>query len=275
MKTIESVRKHCIDYLSSKGVATPKLEADHLLSKALDVERMDLYLDFERPLSEKELSLCRDLLKRRGQREPLQYILKTVPFFHCEIEVSPSVLIPRPETEQLVEMIVKELEGQELKGKRLLDLCAGSGCIAIALKKALPDLEVFASDICEKALNLAKKNATQNGVEVGFVQSDLFENLQEKHFDFLVSNPPYVSEEEFLSLEPELKYEPKKALVSGETGLEIYQAIANSVEKVLKPGAKCWLEIGSNQAETLQTLFQEGETLQDWSSNKRFLSFSM
>ena len=161
---------------------------------------MHLYLEFDKPLTEQELENCRAFLARRSKGEPLAYIKGKMSFYHCEINVSPDVLIPRPETEILVDRVVQTLKGENLEDKTLWDLCCGSGCLGIALKKEFSELEVVLSDISPKALQIANENARQNGVEVKIVEGDLFQPFQGKKTHFLICNPPYISQKEFDSL---------------------------------------------------------------------------
>jgi release factor glutamine methyltransferase len=178
-----------------------------------------------------------------------------VQFYGCAITVGPGVLIPRPETELLVDSIVKELSKQPLAEKKLLDLCCGSGCIAIAIKKALPELEVIASDISKEAVQYTTCNAEHNGVHIKILQGNLLEALHEK-VNFLVCNPPYISEAEFQGLDASVKdFEPYVALVSGPTGLEVYQKIAATSRNYVTE--KIWLEIGKDQGQLVKSLFQD------------------
>jgi len=200
------------------------------------------------------------LLERRNRGEPLQQILGYVDFFGCRIEITPDVLIPRQETELLAEFVVKNIS----PNKVLVDLCTGSGCLAIAIKKALPNLHVIGLDISKKALDIARKNADLNNVSVEFLEGDLLEPLQGRKFDYLVSNPPYVTEEEYLSLDPSVRlFEPRAALVGG---LEFYKRIASHL-----PLSKLFLEIGCTQGEAVKAIFGgKGTILKDFAAHDRF-----
>ena len=276
MKTVEDIRQHAIDFLEKKGISFPRRDAEELIATTLGLTRLELYLDLERPLKDEELAKVKDLLKRRGKREPLQYLLGETKFYETILKLTPDVLIPRPETEILVDMIVKELREHDLEGKTLLDLGTGSGCIAISLKKALPQLNVLAIDISEKALQIAKENAERNNVEITFLKSDLFGSDCPK-IDFIISNPPYIGEIEIESLEPEvLDFEPKVALFGGPQGFEIYERIAKEMKATLKPGGRAWLEIGYKQGAKLVEIFQNAgwkntRFEKDWSGHDRFL----
>ena len=212
--TILDVLSWTTEYFKSKKITNPRLDAELIISYVLKIKRLDIYLKFDQPLISSEKSKIREYVKRRGQREPLQYIIGEIDFYNCKIKVNGNVLIPRPETEYMVDIIIKE----NFKPRKILDLCTGSGAIAISLKKQLIDVNVKASDISENALELAKKNAIINKSDIQFIHSDLFEDIHEK-FDLIVSNPPYVDENIYKTLEPEIFFEPKLALVSSDNGL--------------------------------------------------------
>jgi release factor glutamine methyltransferase len=281
MRTILEVLKLTTDYLQQKQIESPRRQAEELLSEALGIGRMELYLDYSRPLTNQELDKCREWLKRRGQGEPLQYISGELDFFHCRIKVTPDVLIPRQETEILVDRVVQKLAGESLEGKVLWDICCGSGCIGIALKKRFPALRVVLSDICEKALSVAKANASANEVVVEYVKGDLLApfHLQKAHY--IVCNPPYISEKEYDGLDQEVRgHEPKKALVSGDSGLECYDKLSRELSEYLMPKGKVWFEIGDGQGEAIRNLFQapcwqECTYEKDWSGRERFFSLEI
>lgn len=252
--------------------------AEEVLGAALNIKRLQLYLEFERPLTEPELERCREFLRRRVKREPIEYILGQVEFYHCQIDLSKDVLIPRQETEQLVDKIVRELKKCDLKEKILWDICTGSGCIGIALKKHLPDLRVCLSDISPEALALAKHNAEKNGVEVSVAQGDLLSAFPGQKCHFFVCNPPYVSTVEYPGLEPEVRdWEPKLALVGGELGLDCYRRLAEELPGHLYPGAKGWFEIGKGQGKSLLELFKgwRAKVELDYAGTDRFFSLEL
>lgn len=274
MKTLGQVIKLSSDWMHSKNPSVGRLEVEWLIAGVLKMKRLDLYLNFEKPLQEGELEQIRVKLKRLAEGEPLQYIEGQVHFFGCTLKVDRRVLIPRPETEHLVELIAKTLKTELLQGKTLLDIGTGSGCIAISLKKAFPELRVLVSDTSKDALSSSFENAALNQVEIVIDSGN-------DPLDYVVSNPPYISEEEFPTLETKVKdFEPKCALVSGQTGLEVYQAIAPEIRKRLNTGGKGWFEIGATQAKSVQELLhQEGfkhiQLLQDLSQRDRYISFSL
>jgi len=273
---IQEIAEQSLNFLKKKGISSARRAVEEMLCHALSLKRMELYLDFQRPLNSQEVDSCRAILARLAKGEPIQYIVGTVSFYDCEIEVSPDVLIPRPETELLVDQIVKELKGGDLAGKTLWDVCCGSGCIGIALKRALPDLRVTLSDISSKALNQARKNAEKNGVEVEFLEGNLLEPFEEMTH-YLVVNPPYISEGEYDALSDSVKlFEPRLALLGGRDGLDSYRAIARGFKKILRPGGKMWMEMGYRQGEAVKELFDgTGNVERDWSGHDRFFSLEI
>ncbi len=269
MKSLGEILKLSCEYLRTKNSIHSRREVEELIAFTLNKKRLDLYMNFDKPLNEEELARIRKNLARLAANEPLQYIEGQVEFFGCTIHVAKGVLIPRPETELLVEHIIKTLKGKSLAGNTLWDICTGSGCIGIALKKALPELTVTLSDISPEALAIAKKNAEANGVDVEIVQGDLFAPFAGKKADVIVSNPPYISEGEYEGLEPHVKnYEPKGALVSGKTGLELLERLIKEAPSHIKAGGYLWLEMGSTQGCLLSN---HGKVLKDLSGNDRFL----
>lgn len=273
MITLLEIIKRSASYLNEKGIVRARREAEEVIADALGVKRLDLYLQFDRPLTEQELPPLRQAIQRRSAHEPAQYIAGKVDFAGLELEVNPAVLIPRPETEILVEKIYQTLVKLPLADKTLWDVCCGSGCIGLALKKRLPELNVFLADLSEKALALAQKNSGNSAVT--FKQGDLFAPFEGMKCDFFVCNPPYISEENFHTLTPEVRdWEPKMALVSGTSGLEFYARIAKELKNYLNSGGSAWLEIGTGQGPSVKSLFEsEGWRChfeQDWSGHDRF-----
>lgn len=267
MKTIGEILKLSADFLAERKLERPRRLSEEILSHVLQLKRMDLYLQFDRPILEAELQRIRDLLKRCSKGEPLGYILGEVIFLDCRIRVDRRVLIPRPETEILADRIAKQVH----KGI-LWDLCTGSGCIGIALKKARPDLQVTLSDLSPDALTLAAENARLNGVDVTLLQGDLLQPFRGQKADWIVCNPPYISEAEYAELDPSVRdFEPKLALVGGKKGTEIYERLHREVSTHLNPGGALFLEIGAQQREALQSLFPQGEISSDWAGLPRFL----
>lgn len=264
MKTLLDVIQRSESFLQERGIERPRREAEEVIADALGVRRIDLYLQFERPLTEEELAKLREPVVRRGNREPAAYIAGTVSFCDLSIKVTPDVLIPRPETEILVEKIAETLKGCDLEGKTLWDMCCGSGCIGLALKKKFPSLNIVLSDLSDKALAIAR----QNGDGVAFRQGDLFTPFEGETCDLFVCNPPYVTEEEYAGLTPEVKAEPKMALIGG---LVFYERIAARLFHFLNPGGMAWFEIGSGQGEHVKRIFNgKGRIENDWAGHTRF-----
>ena len=215
MKTVGEILRATATFLEEKKVDRPKRLAEELLAFALGIKRIDLYMQFERPVVESELAQMRLWIKRVVSGEPLEYILGEVEFYGCRIKVDRRVLIPRPETEILVDSIVKRIGSP----RSVWDVCAGSGYIGIALKKKFPEIAVTLSDLSSDALALAAENAALNGVDVEILQGDLLEPFMDRKTDIIVVNPPYVSENEYFSLDPSVRdFEPKMALVGGRKG---------------------------------------------------------
>ncbi len=270
MKTAHQVLQLCTDHLAQRGVEGPKRQAEELLAGALGIRRLDLYMDLERPLTEPELTRARERLKRRAQGEPLAYIEGVVTFYDAVIEVTPAVLIPRPETELLADRVAKRASSGVL-----WDVCCGSGCIGIALKKAHPELKVVLSDISSEALAVAARNAQRNGVDVELRQGDLLEPFKGEKANFIVCNPPYVTDAEWSQLDRSVRdFEPKKALVGGSDGLDFYRRLARDLEDFLLPDSQVWLEIGTGQGTAVSALFGAlGRVTcdRDWSGHDRFV----
>lgn len=283
MKTILEILNLSTEYLQQRNIKNSRRQAEELLGEALGIGRLGLYLEFDRPLNDEELARCRLWLQRRAKGEPLQYISGYVNFFNCRIKVNPDVLIPRQETEILVDKISKELACETLENKILWDICCGSGCIGIALKKRFPQLTVCLSDISQAALATTEENAQSNDVQVELVKGDFCKPFKEKEkrADFIVCNPPYISENEHQTLEIEVReYEPKLALVSGKTGLEFYKRLADDLPALLKPHGKAWFEIGDGQGAALHEIFQapcwkKREVENDWAGHQRFFSLEI
>lgn len=258
------------------GLSNSKRQAEDLLCELLSCTRTQLYSDSHRRLSAQEESGAQSWMQRRLLGEPLAYLAGRVQFYGCLIEVNRAVLIPRPETEILVDKVAIALKQQHLQGKVLWDVCCGSGCIGIALKKAFPALSVYLSDCSEEAIALAARNAMANEVEVVCLKGDLLTPFQGSKTHYLICNPPYISESEYAILDKEVKdYEPRLALVGGKTGLEVYESLARELPNYLFPGALVWLEIGYQQGCAVQRIFQ-GPTWKkkhvenDWAGHNRF-----
>lgn len=273
MKIVSEVLQLCTAYLKERNVDRARRLSEELLSHVLKLKRIDLYLQYDRPLEEKELVSLREALQRLGKGEPLEYILGEVSFFGSHLRIDRRVLIPRPETEILVDMISRN-RPQGI----VWDVCTGSGCIGIALKKRFPELDVTVSDISSEVLALAQENAQTNGVALSFLQGDLLEPFEGQQADLIVCNPPYVTEDEYERLDSSVRdFEPRLALVGGKSGLEFYERLAASAGSFLKKGGRLYLEIGHLQGSSVSKIFNNSswvnpELMRDWSGKERFFS---
>jgi release factor glutamine methyltransferase len=276
MLTVLEIIKRSTEFFASKGIESPRLNAELLIGHALNRRRMQLYLEFERPLAETELERIRPLIRRRGQQEPLQYIIGDTEFCGLALKVDRRVLIPRPETEQLVEQVIAACTAPP---QRILDLGTGSGAIALALAKAFPGAAIVATDLSEDALAVARENAVRHGFETRttFVTSDWFSAVPEGAYDVIVSNPPYLSEEDTAATAPEVhKFEPRAALTSAEGGLHDLRQIMGGARTRLVPGGLLALETGISHHPALLTLATEGgfsraESKTDLTGRDRFV----
>jgi release factor glutamine methyltransferase len=247
---LEEVLRRSTEYLRERGSPTPRLDAELLLAHALRLERIELYTHFDRPLTDEELAACRELVRRRGRREPVAYVLGSWGFHRLDLDVDPRVLVPRPETEILVDRCLALLEGAERPS--VLDVGTGSGAIALAIAHERPDAVVTACDISDDALAVAAGNAERLGLAVELVRSDLFEQLDGRRFGLIASNPPYVAEDELAGLEPEVAvYEPALATVAGADGLAVFRRLLPAARDHLEPGGHLLAECGAGQADWL------------------------
>ncbi len=241
-------------YLAEKGIENARLEAEWLLCAATGLDRVGLYVNFEKPLSEAELAACRGMVIRRARREPLQYILGSQEFFGLDFAVTPAVLIPRHDTEVLVAEALRRAPAAKL----VLDIGVGSGCIAVALAKHLPKSEVWGVDQSPEAVALTQMNAERNGVRITLCSGSLFEPLGGEQFDLIVSNPPYIPTADLAGLQPEVRdFEPGGALDGGPDGLDFYRLIVPAAPLHLKPGGWLMVEVGIGQAAAVREQFTE------------------
>ena len=256
------VLKEATVYLKSKGIENPRLNAERLMGHVLGLPRLDLYLRFEQPLSPQERETYKILLRRRAGHEPLQYILGETEFMSLPLKVTPEVLIPRAETEIIVERIIEE--AKEKNTIRILDIGTGSGNIAVSLAKYLPRAELVGVDIHDRILTIARENAHTNGVSerVHFIRADIkeegFGRSVEGPFDVVVFNPPYISRDEWETLPKEIRdHEPKSALCDDEDGLVFYRIIAKKSNEIIQSHGKFFLEIGADQRKEVETILKK------------------
>ena len=275
--TVLSMLKWATSYFEEKEVRNPRFSIEWLLAYVLQVKRLDLYLMYDRPLPTNELEILRPLVKRRSLHEPLQYITGETDFLNIVVKVESGVLIPRMETEQLVEMILEaHPNGSELN---VLDIGTGSGCIPISIKKNRESWQVTGSDISNDALRIANQNSLLNNVEVLFLKDDVFSSLSfsdEILFDIIVSNPPYILKKEREGLDREVKeYEPPEALFCDSTQ-SIYGAIFDFTTKYLKVNGVVYLELHEEYSEEVYSIFNrsnwEVKVHKDYDQKDRFLS---
>ncbi len=241
-------------FFQDKGIDNPRLDAELLIAEVLKLDRVGLYLNYDRPLTAVELASIRPLVKRRGQREPLQYLLGHTEFWSLDFKVTPSVLIPRADTEILVEEALKKAEDRG----RLLDIGTGSGAIALSFASEKKDWQVVGLDISPAALEIAEANMHRHKLEnqCRFVSGDL-RQLPEQTYDLVVSNPPYISVAEYRELMPEVKeYEPSQALLAGKDGLDCYRELIVQAPKILNSGGWLLVEIGHQQQAPVSALMQ-------------------
>ena len=306
MTVLEAIQKST-EFLAKKGVESPRLQTELLLAHLLKLPRMKLYLNFERTLTPPETDTLRELVKRRGQHEPLQHITGSTSFCGFEIAVNRHVLIPRPETEMLAELGWNFLSTLNPQPSIVLDFGTGSGCIAIALAAKCPSAKIVATDVSPEALALAKDNAARNKVteRIEFLQSDGFaaldsegrvprapsikdgdggsqsSPLRKMEFDLIISNPPYIPSAEIAALQPEVRdFDPRGALDGGIDGLDFYRRLAANAKPFLKPGGTIMLEFGDGQADAIQTIFETEKWIveavrEDYSQRQRIFIASL
>jgi release factor glutamine methyltransferase len=251
--TIGEVLRRSRDFLAERGSASPRLDAELLMAHALGIERLGLYTDSERPLTPPELARCRELIGRRARREPVAYHTGERAFRRLRLRVGPGVLVPRPETEVLVEWALEVLA----PGAAVLDWGTGSGAIAVALATEGDGLHVTAIDRSPEALAVAEANAAAAGAAVELVRSDGFAELAGRAYDAVVANPPYLSDADLAGAPPELGFEPREALVAGPTGLEAIAAIVRDAPAHLVPGGWLLMEVGAGQAPAVVAMLRD------------------
>ncbi|MBA4407682.1 peptide chain release factor N(5)-glutamine methyltransferase [bacterium] len=256
MLTVLESLKLSTDFLEKKGIESARLNAELLLTEILGCKRLDLYLKFDQPLKDGEIDQYREWISRRGKFEPLQYIIGKVEFYGLPFKVTRDVLIPRPETEILVEEVINYCKGKI--GMKILDIGTGSGNMPIALAKHLTNAEIVTVDISLNAIEVAKENAQLNGVEskLAFIHSDVtLLEMEPEQYDIIISNPPYVSSEEYPTLQKEIAdYEPSIALTDEKDGLDYYRVISKKSKSFLKRGGAIFLEIGKGQKKDVENI---------------------
>ena len=280
MLTLLELLRRTTEFFEKKGVPRPKLDAELLIAHVMRCKRLELYLRFEKTVDEKILEELRPLVKRRGEREPLQYIMGEVEWGGVKLRVDRRCLVPRNETEELWEHIVTTRK--ENAPKSILDLGTGSGALAVALKKSFPAAKVNAVERNSQTLELAKENAAINNVEINFLNGSWLEPLPKgEKFEMIVSNPPYLTEAEWQSAEPEVKaWEPKEALTAPDEGFADVERIIREAKEFLDENGELWLEMGVAHGARVNQLAQEcgyaaAELRQDHHGRERFARLSL
>jgi len=265
--TIQRLLNWITEYLTQRDVDAPRLSAELLLSSVLGLKRIELYTQYNKPVAPEQLERLRELVKRAGRHEPVAYLVGRTEFYSIEFEVTPDCLIPRPETELLVQRAIEFLR-KRTGPQSVCDLCTGCGVIALAIARNVPDAKVLATDLSEPALAVAAKNVEKHKLQdrIELRHGDLFEPLvpQLDLFDVVTCNPPYVSAAEYEALEKNVKdYEPRLALHAGADGLDFYRRISEKVSQFLKPDGILLLEIGYRQGDSVRDLLERAGPFAD------------
>lgn len=246
--------------LSEKKIDNARFDADLLLAGILDMPRDRLYLDWDRTLSEQEEADYRGVILRRAEHEPLQYIIKRQEFMGLSFCIDERVLIPRADSELLVEKWLELVKLDERQDQdrliKVVDLCTGSGALAISMAHYYPKAEVVGTDLSQDALDVAQENAVRLGVSVQWRRGDFVKPIRGECWDYIISNPPYVSKEEYCQCAPEIFREPPMALLGGQDGLDFYRRLAEETRALLNPRGKLLMEISWNQADAVCEIFK-------------------
>lgn len=279
MNSLLDLLKKSTEFLSKKGIENARLQSELIFAGTLDCRRLDLYLQFERPLTQEQTDILRERILRRARREPVQYIVGDIDFRTLTLKCDSRALIPRPETEELLDFVLEKLNALRPAGTpaRVLDLGTGTGAIALSVAAERPNTQVVAVDKFADALALARENLESTGVsgEIEFLQSDWFENVAGT-FDAIISNPPYLTQAEWECAQPEVRdHEPLSALVAGNAGLHDLERILRGAREHLAPGGFVALETGIAQHDALAEIarecgFEKTESVNDLSGRPRF-----
>lgn len=268
--TILKVIRWTDERFQKEGLPTPRLDAEVLLAAALGFDRVKLYTHFDQPLRAEELSRFKEMVQRRLKREPVAYILGQKEFWSLSFKVSQDVLIPRPETETLVAEALNLLASMNMEtgNPRILEIGTGSGAISVAVAEEIPSAEIIATDVSEKALDLAVENAVRHDLRerIRFIQGDLFSPLKKgQPFHLILTNPPYISRKQLTDLLPEVRdFEPRLALDGGEDGLDFYRRALPQAGDFLLAGGWFLGEIGAGQDQGIQEIAERGSILRDF-----------
>lgn len=275
MKQVKDILQLTSQFLKQKGFTASRRVSEQILSHVLGIDRLQVYMQHDRPMQENEIASAREILKKVVAGYPIEYICGYVDFLDCRIEVDQRVLIPRPETEIMAHTAIQYAKGLGKENITVLDLCSGSGALGLAFKKHCKEASVTLVDISNDAIEVAKKNAVINALDVKFLLSDLTVNI-DSVFDIVLCNPPYISTEAYNSLDSSVRdNEPRIALCAGDRGTEMYERLAIELPRILQRGAKIFLEIGYDQAQSIQKIFENSafEVLikKDWAGLDRFV----
>ena len=278
---IKELLKKTEQFFKQHNIPQPRLDAEVLLADLLDMERIKLYVNFDYPLQDNQLAAFRERVIRRAKREPVPYITEKKEFMSLDFKIKEGVLVPRPETELLVEEIITYCEEQSLDQPNIVEIGTGSGVIMISLGHYINQAKILGIDTSQKAVELTRKNIKKHELEdrLRVSRGDLLEPLikrEQENVDIVVSNPPYVSQDDMGTLPPEVKKEPDIALVGGEDGLEIYRKLIPQAKKVLLPGGLLALEIGYDQGEDIKDILKENgwedvKIIKDYNNNDRIV----
>lgn len=283
---IQELRKIGRNKLVENNIDDAYTKVDILLQFLLKMNKTELIVNQEKELSKKDENKYLKYIEEIVNGKPIQYITKVQEFMNLKFYVDENVLIPQPDTEILVEETINRInEIKEEKIIKVLDVCTGSGAIAVSIKKYANEMnknvEMYATDISETAIRIAKKNAKKNDVKVNFILSDMFKNIKEKEFDIIVSNPPYIETKIIPTLPKEVQDEPHIALDGGEDGLKFYEIIAQNANKFIKEKGQILLEIGYNQKESVMKVFEDTKKyyciscIKDLSNNDRVIKINI
>lgn len=274
--TIKKLLEWIIAYFEKSGVDAPRLSAELLLCHVLGLERIQLYTLYDRIVGPDQLAALREMVRRAAAHEPIAYLVGRCEFYSLPLKITPECLIPRPETEHLVERAIDFLRTRT-GGQYVLDLCTGSGCIAAAIAKNVPNVSVIATDINDSALKIAAENIARHKLtdKVKLLCGDLFDpilkGLDQTHFDLIVCNPPYVSDLEYENLASNVReYEPKAALYGGADGLDVYKRILEKVEDFLQPDGTLMMEIGYAQGPAIRQMLETSGSFNNITIEKDF-----
>lgn len=274
--TIQKLLNWITQYFTDKKVDSPRLSAELLMCSVLSMSRIELYTQFDKIISKDNLDKLHKLVKRAAENEPVAYLIGKTEFYSIELNINKTCLIPRPETELLVERAIDFLRGRG--GKQIVcDLCTGCGCIAVAIAKNFQDCEIIATDISSEALETAEQNVKKFKLadRIKLLRGDLFEpfipQIETVKFDLIVCNPPYVNAADYTELAKNVKdYEPKEALYGGIDGLDIYRRIAQRVDDFLKADSSLIMEIGYSQGPAVRKLLEKTQVFSQIQVEKDF-----